>query len=58
MLLRMRGVPRKTKIDPDTGYLHVVNGDDPVASQWFDSVKLTSEYHNSFIFFFMLSQSI
>lgn len=41
MLLKMRGLPPKTAIRPDTGILRAADGSDENAMRWFDSVNIT-----------------
>jgi hypothetical protein len=41
MLLKMRGLPPKTAIRPDTGILRAADGSDENAMRWFDMINLT-----------------
>lgn len=44
MLLRMRGLPPKTNVDAETGWLKAVENSDPNAILWFDTIQLTRKY--------------
>lgn len=41
MLLKMRGLPPKTTVRPDTGTLKAVDGSDENAIRWFDTIQIT-----------------
>ncbi|MCJ1401873.1 hypothetical protein MMC11_005090 [Xylographa trunciseda] len=44
MLLRMRGVPPKTTVHPDSGFLVPVSRDDAAVVRWFEEAKLSNTY--------------
>ena len=44
MLLRMRSLPPKTVVNPETGILKAVEGSDENAVRWFDMIQVTRTY--------------
>ncbi|KAJ5160354.1 uncharacterized protein N7482_007358 [Penicillium canariense] len=44
MLLRMRSLPPKTTIRPDSGTLKAIEGSDENAVRWFDMIQITPYY--------------
>lgn len=44
MLLRMRSLPPKTVVNPETGLLKAAENSDPNAAVWFDSIQLSREF--------------
>lgn len=41
MLLKMRALPPKTTLRPDTGILKAIDGSDENAIRWFDTIQVT-----------------
>ena len=44
MLLRMRSIPPKSVMRPDTSVLKAVDGSDEAAVRWFDMIQVTPYY--------------
>lgn len=44
MLLRMRSLPPKTAVNPETGILKAIEGSDENAARWFDMIQVTRMY--------------
>ncbi|KAJ5691215.1 hypothetical protein N7488_011950 [Penicillium malachiteum] len=44
MLLRMRSLPPKTVVRPDSGVLRAIDGSDENAVRWFDMIQVTPYY--------------
>lgn len=41
MLLKMRALPPKTTLRPDTGIVKAIEGSDENAIRWFDTIQVT-----------------
>ncbi|KAL1985752.1 hypothetical protein VTN96DRAFT_7374 [Rasamsonia emersonii] len=44
MLLKMRALPPKTTLRPDTGILKAIDGSDENAIRWFDTIQVTPQF--------------
>jgi hypothetical protein len=54
MLLRMRGLPPKTVVSSETGFLKAAENSDPNAIHWFEAIQLQRKCNiqPGYLFFF------